>query len=188
VEEAVTRKPGATADTLALVRGRLTHRLMQALPDIPAARRARAATDYLARAGTELPAGERDALAAQVMRVLEDPRLAALYGPESRAEVPIVGRLVLSGETIQVSGQIDRLAITEDTVFIGDFKTNRPAPTRIDEVPRPYITQLALYRAMLMKLYPDRAVRAALIWTEVPDLMELSTEALEAALAQVKPA
>ena len=188
VEEAVTRKPGATADTLALVRGRLTHRLMQALPDIPAARRARAATDYLARAGTELPAGERDALAAQVMRVLEDPRLAALYGPESRPEVPIVGRLVLSGETIQVSGQIDRLAITEDTVFIGDFKTNRPAPTRIDEVPRPYITQLALYRAVLMKLYPDRAVRAALIWTEVPDLMELSTEALEAALAQVKPA
>ncbi|AXK82360.1 double-strand break repair helicase AddA [Pseudolabrys taiwanensis] len=188
VEEAVTRKPGATADTLALVRGRLTHRLMQALPDIPAARRAPAAADYLARAGTELPAGERDALAAQVMRVLEHPRLAALYGPESRAEVPIVGRLVLNGETIQVSGQIDRLAITEDTVFIGDFKTNRPPPTRIDEVPRPYITQLALYRAVLMKLYPDKAVRAALIWTEVPDLMELSTETLEAALAQVKPA
>ncbi|MCK9914749.1 double-strand break repair helicase AddA [Microbacteriaceae bacterium K1510] len=188
VEEQAPRKSGAVVDNLALVRGRLTHRLMQALPDIPAERRARAAADYLARAGTELPVGERDALAAQVMRVLEDSRLAALYGPESRAEVPIVGRLVLHGQTIQVSGQIDRLAITEGTVFIGDFKTNRPAPTRIDEVPRAYVTQLALYRAVLMKLYPRKAVRAALIWTEVPDLMELSTEVLEAALAQVKPA
>jgi ATP-dependent helicase/nuclease subunit A len=38
---------------------------------------------------------------------------------------------------------------------------------------------------VLAKLYPDRPVRAALIWTEVPDLMEISTQALDAALARV---
>ena len=48
--------------------------------------------------------------------------------------------------------------------------------------------QLALYRAVLAQLYPDRAVRAALIWTEVPDIMELSAEVLDAALAHVTPA
>jgi ATP-dependent helicase/nuclease subunit A len=187
VEEQGPRKQGP-ADNLALVRGRLTHRLMQALPDIPPARRAQAAADYLARAGKELPAEDRAHLASQVMRVLEDERFAALYGPDSRAEVPIVGRLALAGGTIQVAGQIDRLAITEDAVFIGDFKTNRPAPKRIEEVPKAYVTQLALYRAVLMKLYPGRTVRAALIWTEVPDLMELSVAALDAALQRVKPA
>jgi hypothetical protein len=31
-------------------------------------------------------------------------------------------------------------------------------------------------------------VRCALIWTEIPDLMELSDEALDAALAQITPA
>jgi ATP-dependent helicase/nuclease subunit A len=36
-----------------------------------------------------------------------------------------------------------------------------------------------------MKLYPDRPVRAALIWTEVPDLMELSAKDLDEALRQV---
>jgi ATP-dependent helicase/nuclease subunit A len=102
--------------------------------------------------------------------------------------VPIVGTLTLGGETVRVSGQIDRLTVTQDTVFIADFKTNRPAPRRIAEVPRAYLRQLALYRAVLMKLYPGRAVRAALIWTEVPDLMELSAEALEQALAQITPA
>ena len=47
--------------------------------------------------------------------------------------------------------------------------------------------QLALYRAVLAKLYPDRPLRAALIWTEVPDLMELSAEALDRALARGHP-
>jgi ATP-dependent helicase/nuclease subunit A len=83
---------------------------------------------------------------------------------------------------VAVSGQIDRLAVTPTGVLIGDFKTNRPAPRRIEDVPAAYLRQLALYRAVLTKLYPGRAVRAALIWTEVPDLMELSDEALSGAL------
>ena len=40
--------------------------------------------------------------------------------------------------------------------------------------------QLALYRAVLRRLYPDRPVRAALLWTEVPDLMEIPADALDA--------
>ena len=112
----------------------------------------------------------------------------SFYGPGSRAEVPIVGRLILGGEMVRVSGQVDRLAVTQAAVLIGDFKTNRPAPRRIEDVPQAYVRQLALYRAVLQKLYPDRPVRAALIWTEVPDLMELSAEVLDAALARVTSA
>jgi ATP-dependent helicase/nuclease subunit A len=72
--------------------------------------------------------------------------------------------------------------------LIADFKTNRPAPRRIEEVPPSYVRQLALYRAVLTKLYPGRRIRAALIWTEVPDLMELSADVLDAALARVTSA
>ncbi len=49
-------------------------------------------------------------------------------------------------------------------------------------------TQLALYRALLKNLYPEKTMRAALLWTEVPDLMELSAEAMDAALARVTSA
>ena len=73
-------------------------------------------------------------------------------------------------------------------MLIADFKTNRPAPRRIEDVPPAYVAQLALYRAVLAKLYPDRAVRAALVWTEVPDLMELSAAALDAALTRITSA
>ena len=87
-----------------------------------------------------------------------------------------------------MSGQIDRLAVTPAEVLIADYKTNRPAPRSLAEVPQSYVRQLALYRAVLGKLYPDRPVRAVLIWTDVPDLMELSTEALDRALAGVTSA
>ncbi len=122
------------------------------------------------------------------MRVLEDPRFLDLFGANSRAEVPIVGRVTIGGKVRRVSGQIDRLAVTQDCVLIGDFKTNRPAPRRIEDVPQIYVRQLALYRAALMQLYPDKPVRAALIWTEVPDLMELSAAAMDEALARITPA
>jgi ATP-dependent helicase/nuclease subunit A len=78
---------------------------------------------------------------------------------------------------------VDRLAITSDTVLIADYKTNRR-----DEVPRSYITQLAFYRAVLSRLYPSHTIKAALLWTELPDLMEVSAAALDKALAELTSA
>jgi ATP-dependent helicase/nuclease subunit A len=46
------------------------------------------------------------------------------------------------------------------------------------------VRQLALYRAVLQELYPGRPVRAVLVWTDIPDLMELSADALDQAIAQ----
>jgi ATP-dependent helicase/nuclease subunit A len=168
---------------LALLRGSLVHRLLQSLPDIPAARRRKVADDYLVRAGGKLLAEERARLSEQVMRVLDDAVFHELFASGSRAEVPIVGMLDLGGEMVPIAGQVDRLSVTQDAVLIGDFKTNRPPPSRIEEVPPSYARQLALYRAVLMKLYPDRPVRAAIIWTEATDLMELSAEVMKRALA-----
>ena len=184
-DEETTRPPAGAGVSAALLRGSLTHRLLQALPDIPAERRLAAAQDYLKRAGGELDAGQRATIAEQVLRVLDDPSFHEAFQPGSRAEVPIVGKVTVDGEPVRVSGQIDRLAVTETSVLICDFKTNRPPPRRIEDVPPGYVTQLALYRAVLATLYPGRAIRAALLWTEVPDIMELPGVALDAALARV---
>ena len=189
VEDVDDARPFTAArNAKALLRGTLVHRLMQSLPDIPAGKRLKAAEDYLARAGSELAEEERARIAERVMLVLEDARFYELFAPGSHAEVPIVGRLILGGETVRVSGQIDRLVVTQTAVLIGDFKTNRPAPRRIEDVPQSYLRQLALYRAVLAKLYLDKPIRAALIFTEVPDLMELSGELLDAALLRITSA
>ena len=64
------------------------------------------------------------------------------------------------------------------------MRSPEPAPRTSAEVPPAYVRQLALYRAVLQKLYSDRPVRAVLVWTDIPDLMELSADALDRAIAQ----
>ncbi len=173
---------GAERDK-ARTRGVLMHRLLQALPDIPKAARAEAARRHLARAGTAFSAQEREVMCEQIRGLLEDPSFSQLFLAGSRAEVPIVGRL--DGGRLAISGQVDRLVVTDGSVLIADYKTNRPAPRRVEDVPKAYVTQLALYRAVLGRLYPEKIVRAALIWTDVPDLMEISAAGLDAAFAAV---
>jgi ATP-dependent helicase/nuclease subunit A len=120
-----------------------------------------------------------------VLLVVENKDFAELFAPGSRAEVAIVGK---PGETTLVSGQIDRLAVTPNAILIGDFKTDRDPPRRIEDVPQAYVAQLSLYRAVLKTIYPGRTIRAALIWTEVPELMELSAQTLDQALVRVTSA
>jgi ATP-dependent helicase/nuclease subunit A len=170
----------------ALARGVLVHRLLQSLPETPQATRAEAARRYLARSPAGFSAEERERMFDEIRRLLDDPRFASLFLPGSRAEVPIVGRL--KGGTLAVSGQVDRLTVTGDSVLIADYKTNRPAPCSLADVPQAYVAQLALYRAVLGRLYPDKRIRAALVWTDVPDLMEIPDADLDAALVAITSA
>ena len=168
----------------AMQRGTLVHRLLQSLPDVAPGRRYDAARSYLARNAIGWSEAERDQLAEGVLAVIGDPRFAAVFATGSRAEVSIVGRLALQGRPL-VSGQIDRLVVTENEVLIVDFKTNHRPPSDPAKAPPVYIRQLALYRAVLRQLYPQRGVRAALLWTETPDFMEIPAPALDAALASL---
>ncbi|MBA2400069.1 MAG: double-strand break repair helicase AddA [Bradyrhizobium sp.] len=168
----------------ALKRGSLVHRLLQSLPDIAPERRHEAALSYLARNAEGWTEDERRALADGAVALIADPRFAHAFAAGSQAEVSIVGRLDRPGQPpALVSGQIDRLVVTEREVLIVDYKTNHAPPRTPDEAPRGHVRQLALYRAVLAKLYPQLPVRAALLWTETPDLMEISAPALDAALA-----
>jgi len=172
----------------ALARGVLMHRLLQALPDMVADARRDAARRHLARRADLFSAQECESMIEQICRVLDDPRFSALFGPGSYAELPIAGRFPGKGGIIAVSGQVDRLAVTADEVLIADFKTNHPAPAKLEEVPQAYVAQLALYRGALALLYPGKRLRAALLWTDIPALMEIPEERMDAALAALTSA
>jgi ATP-dependent helicase/nuclease subunit A len=184
----VASSAGSAADRQrALERGRLVHRLMQALPDIPADRRQEAAGRYLANAAADFVEAERAAMTKQVLAILDDKNFAEIFAPGSRAEVPIVGRIARAGRgPIPVAGQVDRLAVTGEAVLIADYKTDRIVPDRLDAT-HPYVTQLALYRAVLALVFPGKAVRAALLFTDRPKLMELPAAAMDAALNKLAP-
>jgi ATP-dependent helicase/nuclease subunit A len=170
----------------ALRRGVLVHRLLQSVPDIAADRRRDAAARYLARNAADWTEADRDALMSQTMALIADPRFAELFAAGSRAEVPLVGRIARPGRTpLSVSGQIDRLIMTDGKILIADYKTNHGPPRELAGVPPAYRQQLALYRALLQRLYPEMTVRAALVWTETPEIMEIPAAMLEGEMTRI---
>ncbi|WP_027053831.1 double-strand break repair helicase AddA [Mesorhizobium erdmanii] len=189
-KEAVVDKASPVLDAdaepgFAVLRGLALHKLLQMLPGIAEDERRSAAERYLARTGAEWPPSERERALASVIAILADPRLGQLFAPSSRAEVAIMGSLEVRGKRRSISGKIDRLAVTADTVSIVDYKTNRPAPGSLAEVPPAYLLQLALYRALLQPLYPGREIKAVLLFTEAPRLIELPARAMDDALARL---
>jgi ATP-dependent helicase/nuclease subunit A len=167
----------------ALLRGSRMHRLLQALPAVPPERRMEAAVAFCRRAHPQPAEAEIAATVAEVIAVTDDPAFQPLFAPGTRAEVPVVGRIMAGGRERPVSGQIDRLAVTPEAVLIADFKTDRAPPRRAEDVPMAYRVQLALYRAVLGRLYPDRPVRAALVFTQTPQLIALPDVMLDQAFA-----
>ncbi len=171
------------ADRARFLRGEVVHGLLQHLPAIASERWEAVASAYLARRSDELAPEQRQEIVRETLAVLRHPDLAPLFGPESRAEVPIVARLRLAPDSppVEISGQVDRLAVLDDAVLIVDYKTNRPPPERAEDVAPAYVAQLAAYRAALRQMFPDRPVRCALLWTAVPRIMELPEPLLDEA-------
>jgi ATP-dependent helicase/nuclease subunit A len=158
--------------------------MLQSLPEVPAAQRAQVGARYLGAAAARWNEADRAALLGEVLAIMSDPAFAEAFAPGSRAEVEIAGRI---GSAV-VSGRIDRLAVTPGRVLIVDFKTNRPPPATLEKVPEAYIGQLAVYRSVLSRLYPGRAVAAALLWTDSPSLMVIPDGRLILAEAQISAA
>ncbi len=160
-------------------RGVLMHELLRHLPAIAPGERAAAARRFLAQPAHELPPQTVELWSEEALRVTEAPAHAALFAPNSRAEVPLIGTVQTPRGTFTVSGQIDRLAVSDREVLIVDFKSNRPPPASAEGVALAYRRQLALYRRLLQSIYPGRRVRAFLLWTAAPDLMEIDEETLD---------
>jgi len=164
-------------------RGRLVHRLLQVLPDLPPEARQQAALRLLAHAAPELDRNRHEALISEVLGVILAPAIAPLFAPGSRAEVPLVAEIEHPAlGRFLISGRLDRIAVSEDEVLIADYKTNRPVPHDLADADPAHIAQLAAYSAGLKTIYPGRRVRAFLVWTDGPRSMEIPETILIAAL------
>ncbi len=163
------------------LRGKLVHRMLQSLPDIDPARRGDVGAAYLAQPGHRLSESQQEAILTETLAVMTRPDFADLFTGAAVAEAPIVGTVQTQAGPRVVSGQIDRIVITDDRVLVVDYKTNRPPPTDAADVPMIYLRQMALYRRLLMTIYPGKTVDCALLWTDGPILMRLPVESMERA-------
>jgi ATP-dependent helicase/nuclease subunit A len=159
----------AAADPSRFRRGNVTHKLLQFLPGLPPAQWKQAAIRFAS--AQDLDAAVKDSIVAETLAILTHPDFAAIFGPGSMAEVPVTG---LIGQTL-ISGQIDRLLITEAEIVIVDYKTNRPPPADPKDIPPAYRAQMKAYRDTLAAIYPGRPIRTFLLWTDGPRMVEVDS-------------
>jgi len=166
-------------------RGILIHRLLQELPRFEAAGFETRAARFLDHAAADLSAETRKAIAREAIALLRRTELAELFGPQSRAEVSISGRWDENGEPYEDFGRVDRLAVTENEVLIADFKSDAAPPASAENTPEVYIRQLARYRAILARLYPQRAMRAFVVWSATGAIHEVPKPLLDKAFTRI---
>ncbi len=148
----------------------MVHALLSRLPEIAPDARGALAVKYARAQG--FSAEDAAALADETLRILNDPEFAAGLRAHPAAPKwrswPICREL---GPGAQVNGRVDRLAVTDTEVLILDFKTNRPPPTREEDVSPLYLAQMALYRAAAARIFPGKRIVCGLVWTgrPVPD-------------------
>ena len=182
-EQDVT-SPLERGDPARFLRGNLIHALLEHLPAIDVDRREESARVFVAARGGALEEIERVKIITETLAILSHEEFAPLFTPASQAEVPIVARIAREdGPDIELAGQIDRLVELNDEVLIVDYKTNRPPPKTPQEVAPLYLRQLAAYRAALSLIFPDKRVRAALLWTDTPHFMVMPDDLLDEAAA-----
>jgi ATP-dependent helicase/nuclease subunit A len=156
-------------------RGLLIHRLLQYMPDVAQEQRVGVMERFMQRYGVNFTSEERDTIAVEVAAILDHPEFAPVFALGSLAEVAVTGTLLnIHNKSVVIAGQIDRLSVQGDHVYIIDYKTNREIPLTEAHIPLAYLRQMDAYRQLISSIYPDKTVHCALLWTAAPKLMTLS--------------
>ena len=161
--------PPSEAMRSAARRGSLIHQLLERLVPVAPEKRFECAIHWLEKSAGVADAAERDDIARHVCDVLSHPEFARLFGPDSLGEAPLAATLP-DGRVI--AGTVDRLLVEDSRVSVVDFKTGR-VPEAADRIPASHLAQMAAYSEALGVIFPGRAVRAALLYTSGPKLIEL---------------
>ncbi|HCU59343.1 MAG TPA: double-strand break repair helicase AddA [Alphaproteobacteria bacterium] len=150
-------------------RGTIIHKLLQMLPQyVSKDERKMFVQGYLSKQN-DLSEGYKKDIENEVLKVLGDADFAFIFEGNSRAEVPLMGEV--DGKII--SGQVDRLIVQDDKVIVVDFKTNRPAASKREDVAQAYVKQMDVYKKLLEQVYQGKTVETYILWTNVLKLMKI---------------
>lgn len=174
-----SRASRSVADTehedVARTRGSAIHRLLEQLTLAPAPSR----NDALQQLADELLLDVTDAVLQtwwdEAVRVVQHPSLRFLFDPTAFAAAHNEVSLLYEHEGQSVHGIIDRLVIMPDTVWVIDYKTHPAArPGNLAQLAEPYREQMRLYARGAERLWPNKKIRPALLFTACAGLYEMA--------------
>ncbi len=134
------------------------------------------AVDASAREIPMLNEPESQHLLIRAKEIVSKPEFAFLFNPENYTkafkEAPVS---YLDNQGKQQYGIIDRLVVTDNEAWIVDFKsrTDMPATDDLINLAQTYKPQLDYYASGIKKIWPQRKIRKAILFTNTGDLIEL---------------
>ncbi|WP_208435518.1 double-strand break repair helicase AddA [Bartonella phoceensis] len=164
--------------------GNIVHRLLQHLPNCSHEKRRDYAQHYLKTKASHWQEAQKEKALCHVLQILDHSYLAPLFSEQSHAEVPLTGIVKIRGKKQAISGQIDRLYITQNRIIFADFKTGIPPEDEASIDPH-YLLQMALYRKLLQTIHPDKDVQALLVYSKEVKVFKLHPEKLDALLDEI---
>ena len=103
-------------------RGNLIHKLLEILPDVEQEKR-RSVADKILQNHNINEIDYKNKITSEVFEILDNPKFSEIFSPGSKAEVSIIGTTKNFGKNIFLNAQVDRIYVTDDKVFIVDYKT-----------------------------------------------------------------
>ena len=157
--------------------GKIIHNVLEFLPNIALKDQKKIVQMYLTH--HDLTERQQRYILKQVLAIVDHPDYEFLFAENSKSEVVISGDIHVNGTLQHINSQIDRLVVEDDTVWVVDYKSNASIPDQDTDISDQYVAQMAAYRHVVQKLYPDKQVKTALLWTRAPKLQVIPEQQLD---------
>jgi len=162
-------------------RGIVLHRMLQLISEQPNApeKREKIKSSF----SSQINQNEISLLWDEAQALIQQNALAYIYDPDrfdvAYNEVPIYYNL----PGYHVHGVVDRVVITEDTVYIVDYKTQLTTDRSTQsEIASNYIPQMSLYCHGAKLLWPGKDVKAQILFTRNANMVNIDTVSVEKAI------
>lgn len=165
---------GQPTDEDGRLRGLVIHRLLQNLCEMQSHEKKGVISTVAAEFGLSPVSPTFREWHKECEDLLERDSLKAVFRPpagvEALNEVPIIYAL----DGVTVHGIIDRLLLFPDSIWVVDYKSHRRATAEnLHILAGPYHRQLAYYSAGVKQLWPEKEVRAFLLFTRCGQMHEI---------------
>ncbi|MDE6224026.1 MAG: PD-(D/E)XK nuclease family protein, partial [Alphaproteobacteria bacterium] len=107
---------------------------------------------------------DKEKIITQIETILNNSELDFMFKDNTFAELEVA----IENKTYR----IDKLVIQNNEILIIDYKTDTNVPNK-DNVPIAYKLQLANYKKVMEKIYPQYKIRTFILWFETANLMEI---------------
>ncbi|XCE27720.1 double-strand break repair helicase AddA [Candidatus Liberibacter asiaticus] len=173
------------SDNQTFNRGLIIHKLLQVIFTLPEHKRKNFITSYCTKNAKLWPAKEYKNLLLSITRLLENPMMTTAMSCDSYSEVSVSGKINCPKKDIIISGRIDQISISQQNIFIFEYKTHHHVPQEIEHIPYTHIAQLSIYEKILKDSYPNKSLVCLLIYVSEPKVFIIPQNKLNKAFAEI---